>query len=70
MGGTWDLDLDGFLLLFFFLNEGCVLVTDPPPSSRVASISASSSCHVHYTSVFITCSLHLRVLHVHYTSEC
>jgi len=41
MGGTWNLDPDGFLLrdfpLIFFLNGGCVLADRSPPSSRVAS---------------------------------
>jgi len=34
---------------FFFSTGDVSLRTGPPPSSRVASISASSSCHVNYT---------------------
>ena len=32
MGGTWDLDPDGFLLRGFFFYEGCVLADWSPPS--------------------------------------
>jgi len=31
MGGTWDLDPDGFLLRFFFLTGDVSLQTGPPP---------------------------------------
>jgi len=33
----------------FFFYGGCVLADQSPPSSRVASISASRSCRVNYT---------------------
>ena len=38
-----------FLLRGFFFTRDVSLRTGPPPSSRVASISASSSCRVNYT---------------------
>jgi len=31
MGGTWDLDPDGFLLRVFFFYGGCVLADQSPP---------------------------------------
>jgi len=53
MGGTWDLDPDGFSSTGFFswtfFKKKCVLADRSPPSPIVAFISASRSCRVNYT---------------------
>ena len=47
--GTVIQTVFSFGFLFYFFTEDVSLRTGPPSSSRVASISASSSCRVNYT---------------------